>query len=156
MERRDNRLKSFKLFGLFNLFDIFVFLLIILVLFYFLKPIFIKKEVTYKNYTISVKLLEVPPDMASAIKKGDRIVDKSGRVYGVILDEPKVEPSKKWVETSDGRVVIAEQPVLKDITIVFSFRSTSLKYGTDVFKIGYELVVESDFWALKGVVLSIN
>lgn len=156
MERRDTRLKNFKLFGLFNLFDIFVFLLIILVLFYFLKPIFIKKEVTYKNYTITVKLLEVPPDMVNTIKKGDRIVDKSGRVYGVILDEPKVEPSKKWVETSDGRVVIAEQPVLKDITIIFSFRSTSLKYGTDVFKIGYELVVESDLWALRGVVLSIN
>ncbi|MDI6860527.1 MAG: DUF4330 domain-containing protein [Caldisericia bacterium] len=156
MERRDTRLKSFKLFGLFNLFDIVVFLLIILVLFYFLKPILVKKQVTYNNYIITMKLLEVPPEMASAVKKGDRIVDKSGRVYGFILEEPKVEPSKKWVETSDGRVVIAEQPVLKDITIKFSYKSTSLKYGTDVFKIGYELVVESDFWALKGVVLSIN
>lgn len=156
MERRDRGLKNFKLFGLFNLFDIVVFLLIVFVLFYFLRPLFVKKEVSYKNYTITVKLTEVPPDMASAVKKGDRIVDKSGRFYGVILEEPKVEPSKKWVETSDGRVVIAEQPVLKDITIKFSFRSTSLKYGTDVFKIGYELVVESDLWALKGVVLSIN
>lgn len=156
MERRDTRLKSFKLFGLFNLFDIVVFLLIILVLFYFLKPILMKKQVTYNNYIITMKLLEVPPEMASAVKKGDRIVDKSGRVYGFILEEPKVEPSKKWVETSDGRVVIAEQPVLKDITIKFSYKSTSLKYGTDVFKIGYELVVESDLWALKGVVLSIN
>jgi len=156
MERRNSRLKSFKLFGLFNLFDISVFLLIIIILFYFLKPIFIKKEVTYKNYTITVKLLEVPPEMVSAVKKGDRIVDKSGRVYGKILEDPIVEPSKKWVETADGRVVIAEQPVLKDITIKFSFRSTSLKYGSDVFKIGYQLVIESDLWALSGVVLSID
>lgn len=156
MERRNSRLKSFKLFGLFNLFDISVFLLIIIILFYFLKPIFIKKEVTYKNYTITVKLLEVPPEMVSAVKKGDRIVDKSGKVYGRILEDPIVEPSKKWVETADGRVVIAEQPVLKDITIKFSFRSTSLKYGSDVFKIGYQLVIESDLWALSGVVLSID
>ncbi|MBC7194786.1 MAG: DUF4330 domain-containing protein [Caldisericia bacterium] len=156
MERRSSRLKNFKLFGLFNLFDILVFLLIIIVLAYFLKPVLTKKKVTYKDYTITVKLIEVPPDMASAIKKGDRIVDKSGKVYGKILEEPIVEPSKKWVETSDGRVVIAEQPVLKDITIKFSFRSTSLKYGSDTFKIGYQLVIESDLWALNGVVLSIN
>lgn len=156
MERKDRGLRSFKLFGLFNLFDIAVFLLIIVVLFYFLRPQFVKKEISYKNYTITVKLTEVPPDMASAVKKGDRIVDKSGRFYGIILEEPIVVPSKKWVETSDGRVVIAEQPVLKDILIKFSFKSTNLKYGTDVFKIGYELVVESDLWALKGVVLSIN
>lgn len=156
MERRERGLRNFKLFGLFNLFDITLFLLIIIVLFYFLRPYFVKKEVVYKNYTITVKLLEVPPDMAEAVKKGDRIVDKSGRVYGKILEEPVVEPSKKWVQTSDGRVVIAEQPVLKDIKIVFSFRSTSLKYGTDVFKIGNELIIESDLWVLKGVVLNIK
>jgi hypothetical protein len=156
MERRFSRLKNFKLFGLLNLFDILVLLLIIILLAYFLKPIFIKKNVTYKNYTITVKLLEVPPDMVASIKKGDRIVDKSGKVYGSILEHPIVEPSKKWVETCDGKVVIAEQPVLKDITIKFSFRSTSLKYGSDVFKIGYQIVIESDIWALNGLVLSIN
>ncbi|MCX8094954.1 MAG: DUF4330 domain-containing protein [Caldisericia bacterium] len=156
MEREHRGLKNFKLFGLFNLFDIVVFLLIIIVLFYFIRPLFVKKQVSYKDYIITVKLLEVPPEMANSVKKGDRIVDKSGRVFGKILEDPQIEPSKKWVETSDGRVVIAEQPVLKDIIIKFSFRSTSLKYGTDVFKIGYELVIESDLWALKGVVLSIN
>lgn len=156
MERRDKGIKNFKLFGLFNLFDISVFLLILIILFYFLRPYIFKKQITYKNYTITMKLLEVPPEIAQAVKKGDRIVDKSGRVYGTILEEPIVEPSKKWVETSDGRVVIAEQPVLKDITITFSYRWTSLKYGSDVFKIGYKLNVDSDLWTIEGIVLSIK
>jgi len=156
MERRDKGIKNFKLFGLFNLFDISVFLLILIILFYFLRPYIFKKQITYKNYIITMKLLEVPPEIAQAVKKGDRIVDKSGRVYGTILEEPIVEPSKKWVETSDGRVVIAEQPVLKDITITFSYRWTSLKYGSDVFKIGYKLNVDSDLWTIEGIVLSIK
>lgn len=156
MERRGSGIKKFKLFGIFNLFDISVFVLILIILFYFLSPYLIKKEVSYKNYTITMKLLEVPPEIAQAVKKGDRIVDKAGRVYGTILNEPIVEPSKKWVETSDGRVVIAEQPVLKDITITFSYRWTSLKYGSDVFKIGYKLNIESDLWSLAGVVISIK
>jgi len=156
MERRDKGIKNFKLFGLFNLFDISVFLLILIILFYFLRPYIFKKQITYKNYIITMKLLEVPPEIAQAVKKGDRIVDKSGRVYGTILEEPIVEPSKKWVETSDGRVVIAEQPVLKDITIKFSYRWTSLKYGSDVFKIGYKLNVDSDLWTIEGIVLSIK
>jgi hypothetical protein len=156
MERRDKGIKNFKLFGLFNLFDISVFLLILIILFYFLRPYIFKKQITYKNYIITMKLLEVPPEVAQAVKKGDRIVDKSGRVYGTILEEPIVEPSKKWVETSDGRVVIAEQPVLKDITITFSYRWTSLKYGSDVFKIGYKLNVDSDLWTIEGIVLSIK
>jgi len=82
MERRDKGIKNFKLFGLFNIFDITVFLIILIVLFYFLRPYMFKKEVSYKDYTITMKLLEVPPEIAQAVKKGDRIVDKSGRVYG--------------------------------------------------------------------------
>jgi len=156
MERRDKGIKNFKLFGLFNVFDITIFLIILIVLFYFLRPYIFKKEISYKNYTITMKLLEVPPEIAQAVKKGDRIVDKSGRVYGEIIEEPIVESSKKWVETADGRVVIAEQPVLKDITIVFSYRWTSLKYGSEVFKIGYKLTVDSDLWTIEGVVLSIK
>ncbi|MGB9750240.1 MAG: DUF4330 domain-containing protein [Caldisericia bacterium] len=156
MERRDKGIKNFKLFGLFNLFDISVFIIILLILFYFLRPYIFKKEISYKNYTITMKLLEVPPEIGKAVKKGDRIVDKSGRVYGQILEEPIVEQSKKWVETSDGRVVIAEQPVLQDITITFSYRWTSLKYGSDVFKIGYKLTVDSDLWSIEGVVISIK
>ncbi len=156
MERRDKGIKNFKLFGLFNVFDITVFLIILIVLFYFLRPYIFKKEISYKNYTITMKLLEVPPEIAQAVKKGDRIVDKSGRVYGEIIEEPIVESSKKWVETADGRVVIAEQPVLKDITIVFSYRWTSLKYGSEVFKIGYKLKVDSDLWTIEGIVLSIK
>ncbi|MGC9089563.1 MAG: DUF4330 domain-containing protein [Caldisericia bacterium] len=156
MERRDKGIKNFKLFGLFNLFDISVFIIILLILFYFLRPYIFKKEISYKNYTITMKLLEVPPEIGKAVKKGDRIVDKSGRVYGQILEEPIVEQSKKWVETSDGRVVIAEQPVLQDITITFSYRWTSLKYGSDVFKIGYKLTIDSDLWSIEGVVISIK
>lgn len=156
METKDRGIKNFKIFGIFNLFDISVFILILIILFYLLRPYIFKKQITYKNYTITMKLLEVPPEISNAVKKGDRIVDKSGRVYGVILEDPIVEPSKKWVETSDGRVVIAEQPVLKDITITFSFRWTSLKYGSDVFKIGYKLKVDSDLWTIEGVVLSIK
>jgi len=156
MERRDKGIKNFKLFGLFNLFDISVFIIILIVLFYFLRPYIFKKQILYKNYTITMKLLEVPPEISKAVKKGDRIVDKSGRVYGQILEEPIVEQSKKWVETSDGRVVIAEQPVLQDITITFNYKWTSLKYGSDVFKIGYKLKVDSDLWSIEGVVLSIK
>ncbi len=156
MERRDKGIKNFKLFGLFNVFDITVFLIILIVLFYFLRPYIFKKEISYKNYTITMKLLEVPPEIAQAVKKGDRIVDKSGRVYGEIIEEPIVESSKKWVETADGRVVIAEQPVLKDITITFSYRWTSLKYGSEIFKIGYKLKVDSDLWTIEGMVLSIK
>lgn len=156
MENKHKGIKNVKLFGIFNLFDISIFLLILIILFYFLRPYVFKKKITYKNYIITMKLLEVQPEIAEAVKKGDRIVDRSGRVYGVILEDPIVEPSKKWIETSDGRVVIAEQPVLKDITITFSYRWTSLKYGSDVFKIGYKLKVDSDLWTIEGVVLSIK
>lgn len=156
MERNSKGLKNFKLFGIFNLFDIAIFILILLFIFYFLKPYIFKKNVVYKDYTITMKLLEVPPEIAKAVKKGDRIVDKAGRVYGKILEEPIVEPSKKWVETSSGEVVIAEQPVLKDITIVFSYRWTSLKYGSEFFKIGYKLMLESDLWTIEGIVLEIK
>lgn len=156
METKDRGIKNFKIFGIFNLFDISVFILILITLFYFLRPYIYKKQITYKNYTITMKLLEVQPQIAEAVKKGNRIVDKSGRVYGVILEDPIVEPSQKWVKTSDGRVVIAEQPVLKDITITFSFSSTSLKYGSDVFKVGQKIKIDSELWTIEGVVLSIK
>lgn len=153
---RNNKLIKFKLFGLFNIFDILVFMLILVVGFYFLKPMFSKKEVALNNYIITMKLTEISPEIAKAVKKGDRILDKSGRYFGSIIEEPKIEPSKKWVETSDGRVVIAEEPVLVDITVKFTFKSRNLKYGKDYFKIGGILTLESDYWTMEGIVIDIE
>jgi len=153
---RNNKLIKFKLFGLFNIFDILVFMLILVVGFYFLKPMFSKKEVVLNNYIITMKLTEISPEIAKAVKRGDRIIDKSGRYFGSIIEEPKIEPSKKWVETSDGRVVIAEEPVLVDITVKFTFKSRNLKYGKDYFKIGGILTLESDYWTMEGVVIDIE
>ncbi|RLD15270.1 MAG: hypothetical protein DRI28_01160 [Caldiserica bacterium] len=153
---RNNKLIKFKLFGLFNIFDILVFILILVVGFYFLKPMFSKNEVVLNNYLITMKLTEISPEIAKAVKKGDRIIDKSGRYFGSIIEEPKIEPSKKWVETSDGRVVIAEEPVLVDITAKFTFKSRNLKYGKDYFKIGGILTLESDYWTMEGVVIDIE
>ncbi len=153
---RNNKLIKFKLFGLFNIFDILVFMLILVVGFYFLKPMFSKKEVALNNYIITMKLTEISPEIAKAVKRGDRIIDKSGRYFGSIIEEPKIEPSKKWVETSDGRVVIAEEPVLVDITVKFTFKSRNLKYGKDYFKIGGILTLESDYWTMEGVVIDIE
>jgi len=153
---RNNKLIKFKLFGLFNIFDILVFILILVVGFYFLKPMFSKNEVVLNNYLITMKLTEISPEIAKAVKKGDRIIDKSGRYFGSIIEEPKIEPSKKWVETSDGRVVIAEEPVLVDITVKFTFKSRNLKYGKDYFKIGGILTLESDYWTMEGIVIDIE
>ena len=153
---RNSKLLKFKLFGLFNIFDILVFILILVVGFYFLKPMFSKKEVVLNNYLITMKLTEISPEIAKAVKKGDRIIDKSGRYFGSIIEEPKIEPSKKWVETSDGRVVITEEPVLVDITVKFTFKSRNLKYGKDYFKIGGILTLESDYWTMEGVVIDIE
>lgn len=153
---RDSKLLKFKLFGLFNIFDLLVFALILIMVIYFVKPVFVKKEVTVNNYIITMKLTEIPPEIAKAVKKGDRIVDRSGKYFGKIIEEPEIEPSKKWVETSDGRVVIAEEPVLVDVTVKFTFRSISLKYGTDFFKIGGILTLESDYWVLEGTVIDIE
>ena len=153
---RNNKLIKFKLFGLFNIFDILVFMLILVVGFYFLKPMFSKKEVALNNYIITMKLTEISPEIAKAVKRGDRIIDKSGRYFGSIIEEPKIEPSKKWVETSDGRVVIAEEPVLVDITVKFTFKSRNLKYGKDYFKIGGIFTLESDYWTMEGVVIDIE
>jgi len=153
---RNNKLLKFKLFGLFNIFDILVFILILAVGLYFLKPMFLKKEVTLNNYIITMKLTKISPEIAKAVKKGDRIVDKSGRCFGSIIEEPKVEPSKKLVEISDGRVVIAEEPVIVDVTVKFTFKSRNLKYGKDYFKIGKILTLESDYWTIEGVVIDIE
>jgi len=70
------------------------------------------------------------PYVADAIKAGDEIKDNNGKTVIKII-EKRVFPAKKAVTTSDGRVVLRNDPVKKDVYLKLEIQA--LKMGDRYF-----------------------
>lgn len=70
------------------------------------------------------------PYVADAIKAGDEVKDSNGKTVIKII-EKRVLPAKKAVTTSDGRVVLRNDPVKKDVYLKLEIQA--LKIGDRYF-----------------------
>lgn len=81
--------------------------------------------------------LGVLPWKAEAIKVGDQMKDSQGRVIAKILAK-KVLPAEKIVTTSDGRVLMRQDPVKKDVILkvkLKTFKQENINYYLDDIKV---------------------
>lgn len=93
------------------------------------------------------------PWRVEAIKVGDQMKDTQGRVVAEIL-EKRVKPAEKIVVTSDGRVLLRQDPIKKDVTLVIKLQTVKqagVNYFLDEFKVkvGTSILLalpEIDIW----------
>ena len=71
----------------------------------------------------SVTTRGVDPWVADAIEKGQIMKDTSGKIIAEILDK-EVKPAEKVITTSDGRVLLGEDPLKKDVYLTVRLKVT--------------------------------
>jgi len=70
------------------------------------------------NYTSLYETEGITKFLADAIKVGDEFKDSSGNVISKIINK-RVENVKKTIQTSDGRILLTNNPLRQDIYITF-------------------------------------
>lgn len=81
--------------------------------------------------------LGIDPWLAEAVKVGDQVIDTQGRVVGEIMEKRAV-PSQKIVTTADGRVLIRQDPIKKDVTLVVklnTLKQNSVNYFLNIYPV---------------------
>jgi hypothetical protein len=91
---------------------------------------------TRKTYTITVdtRLIDistpyststrgVDPWVADAIEKGQTMKDTAGNIIAEILDV-ETKPAERVITTSDGRIVIGDDPLKRDVAMTIRLRVT--------------------------------
>jgi hypothetical protein len=83
----------------------------------------VKTRLTDNNTPYSVNTRGVDPWIADATEKGQIMKDTSGKPIAEILDK-EVRPAEKVITTSDGRAVLGEDPLKKDVYLTVKLRVT--------------------------------
>lgn len=81
--------------------------------------------------------LGLPSWRAEAIKVGDKMVDSQGRILAEVLEKNE-KPAEKIVVTDDGRVLLREDPLKKDVVLRAKLRTIQregVSYFLDDIKI---------------------
>lgn len=90
--------------------------------------------------TVFPETLGVQPWIAEVIKIGDQMRDSQGRVVAEIL-EKNIKPAEKIIVTSDGRVLVNQDPLKKDVSLVIKL--DTLKQGETNYFLG-EMKIKVD------------
>lgn len=81
--------------------------------------------------------LGVQPWKAEAINVGDQMKNTHGQVVAEILDK-KIKPAEKITTTADGRIILGQDPIKKDVALVIkikTFKQEGVDYFLDDIKI---------------------
>jgi hypothetical protein len=112
------------------------------------------------NYSpYSAATLGVDPWVANAINKGQVIRDASEKPVAEILDK-EVRPAERIVTTSDGRILVGQDPLKKDVFLTIKLK-TIQQNGTYLFledkpvKIGWNIPLYLPQMMLSPVVTEI-
>ena len=76
---------------------------------------------SYSPYSATTR--GVDPWIADALEKGQVMKDTTGKIIAEILDK-EVKPAEKTVITSDGRVLLSEDPLKKDVYLTVRLHVT--------------------------------
>lgn len=93
------------------------------------------------------------PWRAEAIKVGDQMKDTRGRAVAEVLDR-KIKPAEKIVVTADGRVLLRQDPLKKDVILTIklkTYKQNGVNYYLDDLKVKVGSAVllalpEIDIW----------
>jgi hypothetical protein len=108
-----------KLFGLINIIDLAVLLIVVLLIaggIWYINRDKPSDTVNMKDYIITIKCPAYGDDVLNAMNVGDKLYYAGGFIDAEII-EVESEPAKIDVYTSDGRIVVQEHPMLKDIYV---------------------------------------
>lgn len=141
-----------RLFGKINIFDFIVLMAIVLVVgavgYKLIKRGFENAGQTFtKTYIVTVKSEAVPDTFAKALEKDSRIYyDNDGFVNAKIVNISEA-PAKLAVQTDDGRIIEAESPTLKDVTVdievIDKLDQPDIKVGRYSIAVGGKLTVKT-------------
>lgn len=100
------------------------------------------------------------PYLIDSIKAGDRVYDSNGNTI-IFVENKRVEESKRLVTTSDGRVLVKTNPLLKDMYITAIVDSTKVGGRYFIFdditlSIGWGLPINLPFVAIYPTITKIT
>jgi len=153
--------KKGRVFGLINIIDLLVILLIVAVVgrFTLMQKQKSAGAVT-KNIEIVVHVKEVRDATCDVVKVGDVVKEtKTNAVLGKITNV-EVVPSETLVETADGRIVVAPNPVYKDMYITLqglgSAGENAIVLGSNEIRVGTTLQLKTNMYSVTSTVMSID
>jgi len=150
-----------RIFGLINIIDLLVILLIVAVVGRFtLRQKQQSAGAVTKNIEVVVHVKEVRDATCNVIKVGDIVKEtKTNAVLGKITNV-KVVPSETLVETADGQVVVAPNPVYKDMYITLSGAGSAgenaIVLGSNEIRVGTTLQLKTNMYSVTSTVMSID
>lgn len=153
--------KKGRVFGLINIIDLLVILLIVAVVgrFTLMQKQKSAGAVT-KNIEIVVHVKGVRDATCDVVKVGDVVKEtKTNAVLGKITNV-EVVPSETLVETADGRIVVAPNPVYKDMYITLqglgSAGENAIVLGSNEIRVGTTLQLKTNMYSVTSTVMSID
>ncbi|MGV8146110.1 MAG: DUF4330 domain-containing protein [Alkaliphilus sp.] len=154
-----------KLFGIINWIDFVVLIVILAIgLFAFKQGLFftnLQDEIGEENeLTVKVLLLELTDFQVEALLIESGRLQKTGRNANVNVVSIEINPAKKAVETSEGKIVNATVPNQFEALVVVrgagSIRENKVLIGTIEIKVGTELRLLTKHFEGVGVVFGIQ
>jgi hypothetical protein len=146
-----------RVFGLVNIIDLIIILVVLLVAggAYYK---FTHKTVQSKNVTVEfqVMLQHIRPDLAEAIKVGDKMVT-GGSYTNVSVKDVKIMPGYSINVDARGQRVESIDPYLKDVYVTntgaTTLTSASITMGGQEIRVGKDYYVKSRDYEFKGTVV---
>ncbi|RJX16929.1 MAG: DUF4330 domain-containing protein [Ammonifex sp.] len=149
-----------KIFGLINVIDA-VILLVILMLaggaaYKFLRPAAVTPP-TGIEFTVRIPAL--PPESASVVKVGDRMV--AGASYiGLTVKDVTVEPALTTEPDAAGQKVLARDPYFKDLLVTLEGKvpipTAQIKISTQEVRVGRDYFVKSLTYEFRGTIIKVT
>ncbi len=152
-----------RLFGIINIIDLAVIIIVVLIAGAVGYKLFGGRAsgsgTAKKEIIVTVKCAMVTETAAKAISPKDRILSGTGYTNGVVK-EVTYENAHDTAATSDGKLVWAEHPVLKDVFVKIEMHEDPgeplLKLGNQEIRIGKDMFFKTQRVELIGVVQNIE
>jgi len=157
-----------RLFGKINIIDFFVILVLIsftTVLYYGYKITFDKRETVKDSWIgVTVKFLNVMPELANALKVGDDEHGPSGYTIGKITEIIDIYSSESIILTDMPTITraahLVEHPykktVLLKLEVLQTGRNGALYYKDTPIKIGNKIVFSTKYYNIDGRIVGIE
>jgi hypothetical protein len=149
-----------RLFGIINIVDMLVLLAVLLVLggaYYKTRGGAAAGAENTVRFTVLAPIQR--PEVAAAIKVGDRIV--SGSSYtGVVIKELKTRPSELVATAADGRRVLTTDPYYLDVIATMEAKTSvsgaTINMGGQEIRAGKDYFVKSLTYEVKGTITEVQ
>jgi len=149
-----------RLFGTINIIDLLIIILVVLLAIGFSYKIKTKNTASIvKEVTVTVRIPFIYPEEADSLKKGDQLVSGSDFIP-FYIEDVIIKPAAYLTTTSDGRALLVEHPLRKDVFVTIKGKATivgaSIKIANQEAKIGKEFYIKTLKTELKGFVSGID